>query len=77
MLTPDPMAAGVADAAATSGVGAWLLALPSGLEGAVLVALITMFYTKIRESRRNVAESAGLAKLLTHEVQRNNDPGNF
>jgi hypothetical protein len=47
--------------------------LLGGLVGAVLVFLFTVVYTEIWERRQGVKESAGLARLLLHEVERNED----
>ena len=43
------------------------------LTGALLVFIFTVIYTEIREARQRVRECAGLARLLAHEVARNED----
>ena len=45
----------------------------SALVGALLALLLTTGYTEIRERRQGVWECAGLARLLVHEVTRNED----
>ena len=45
----------------------------SALVGALLALLLTTGYTEIRERRQGVRECAGLARLLVHEVTRNED----
>ena len=45
----------------------------SGAAGAFLVAVFTIFYTEIREARGGVRETAGLARLLIDEVERNEE----
>jgi hypothetical protein len=54
-----------------SGVG--LDDLLGGLVGALLAVFFTTVLTEIREARQRVRESAGLARLLIHEVERNED----
>jgi hypothetical protein len=66
-VTPEPTAAAVADAAATGGAGAWLLALSSGLVGAVLVFLLGWW----REWWRNERKPRGLLLLLLAEIKHN------
>jgi hypothetical protein len=45
----------------------------SALVGALLALLLTTAYTEIRQRRQGVRECAGLARLLVHEVTRNDD----
>lgn len=47
--------------------------LSSGAAGALLVALLTVVYTEIREARGGVRETAGLARLLFDEIERNEE----
>ncbi len=47
--------------------------LLSGAVGALLVALITVAYTEVRESRTRTEGVAGLARLLLNEVSGNNE----
>jgi hypothetical protein len=52
-------------------VSADLNFLWSGAAGAILVAIFTVVYTEFREARQAANERAGLARLLAHEVERN------
>jgi hypothetical protein len=63
---PEPRRAPAPEA---SGIG--LDDLLGGLVGAVLVALITVVYTEVREARQRVRARVGYARLLDAEIEAN------